>query len=287
MSESGVYRAIKKVVPQGVLAPVTREIIQHPSIAKKVPGTRGWGINIEERRHTIQNAMRGVDVALAPSVFIRDTILNAGTSLEVKISHHGNNLDWLANYTPRQSDGQLHIGYLGQIHPMKGVHILIQAFQQCGFDEHVNLYIYGNAEREPAYAKQLLELAAGNPHIHFEGAFLREELPKVLGNIDLVVVPSNWPEVAGLVVQEAFAAKIPVIASNMGGLPEFVQEGRGGKLFDPKHPEALSQILQEITRGGEEILTRMRANIPEVRTSMDEVADIVKIYEGLKERYKQ
>jgi glycosyltransferase involved in cell wall biosynthesis len=130
-------------------------------------------------------------------------------------------------------------------------------------------------------------LAADNPNIHFMGGFARAELPAVLGNLDVTVVPSVWPEVAGLVVQEAFAAKIPVLASNMGGLPEFVGNHRGGLLFDVNGSQSLLGVLRRIVDGGHTFINQLRATIPPVRTTQDEFQFMENLYTELKADHAQ
>ncbi len=282
MSESRLYRMMRLAMPTPVLAPTVRTVIRHPSVAQQVPGMTGWGLDIEERRRVISEALQDIDQLIAPSAFIRDTILAAGQPLQITLSNYGNNLDWLEHYSPRDADGELHIGYTGQVSAMKGIHLLIEAFQACRFPTHVHLYIYGSLKADADYVAHLRQLAAGNPRIHFMGSFMRSELPDVLRNLDVLVVPSVWPEVAGLVVQEAFAARIPVLASRMGGLPEFVGEGRGGLLFNVEDSTDLQKTLTRVVTGGHEFLDSLRATIPPVRTSHDEMLFMQDLYGQLK-----
>lgn len=281
MSESRLYRLFGGVIPQPMLTELYYQLIRQPALAKHIPGMLGWGINIEERRQTIFEAMQHIDLALAPSAFTRDIFVGAGITNKIEVWHHGNDLTWLKAYKPRQEDGKIHIGYIGQIHRLKGIHLLIDAFQACNLDDRFQLYVYGNVDTSSEYGAYLHTRAASNTSIHFPGRFTRDKLPEVLGNIDVLVVPSIWPEVAGLVVQEAFAAKIPVIASHMGGLPEFVGDNKGGMIFNPSHPHELEQILLRIANGGTNYLDSLRRTIPPVRQSDHEVADLIQVYRNV------
>jgi glycosyltransferase involved in cell wall biosynthesis len=62
---------------------------------------------------------------------------------------------------------------------------------------------------------------------------------------DVLVVPSLWAENAPLVALEARAAGCPVIASDIGGLPELIEDGRDGLLFPPGDSDALAAILAQ------------------------------------------
>ena len=65
--------------------------------------------------------------------------------------------------------------------------------------------------------------------ISFEGRFEHRELQRVLGTMDMLVVPSRWPENAPLAVVEALSAGVPVLAPRLGGLQEMLDPlGEGG-----------------------------------------------------------
>jgi hypothetical protein len=62
---------------------------------------------------------------------------------------------------------------------------------------------------------------------------------------DLLVHPS-WVEARPTVIYEAMAAKTPVLASNVGGIPEMVADGETGELLDPEDPEALAAAIDRL-----------------------------------------
>ncbi|MEZ5393095.1 MAG: glycosyltransferase [Bryobacterales bacterium] len=277
---SASYRALQRVSSQALLDKVYGSIIRKPGLATRMPGLRGWGVDVERRRSVIREGVGHIDHFLAPARHIAGSIRDAGMPIDIEISPYGHRLDWLSRYQDRPADGELRFGFMGQVRPHKGVHLLIQGFQKNRFPENVKLRIYGGLEEDPEYVFHLRELARGNPNITFEGPFRRPEMPRVLPNIDVLVVPSTWPDVAPLVVHEAFAARKPVLASNMGGLPEFVRPGEGGLIFDVKDHRGVQQALAQVHAGGAELLQSMRAAIPAVRTDADEQ----KFLEGLYRR---
>jgi glycosyltransferase involved in cell wall biosynthesis len=65
--------------------------------------------------------------------------------------------------------------------------------------------------------------------------------------IDALVVPSVWHEPSGRVISEAYAYGVPVIGSRRGGIPELIEEGRTGFLFDPDRPDDLVQKMRTFT----------------------------------------
>ena len=128
-------------------------------------------------------------------------------------------------------------GYLGQIRPTKGLHILVRAFLAEQFD-NAELYIAGRGD--PAYETELKAATAGHPNVQWLG-FADNRI--FLDSIDVLVVPSVWHDTAPLVLLEAFSASRPVIASNRGGIPEFVTPDTGW-IFDSSRPEQLRALLR-------------------------------------------
>ncbi len=67
-----------------------------------------------------------------------------------------------------------------------------------------------------------------------------------LSSVDVLVVPSLWHEPFGLVLCEAISAGVPVVASAVGGIPEVIQHGQCGLLFDRADGVALQAHIREL-----------------------------------------
>jgi glycosyltransferase involved in cell wall biosynthesis len=93
--------------------------------------------------------------------------------------------------------------------------------------------------------------AANN--IHFHGALFGERKEKLMREVDVLIVPSLWPEVFGIVVAEAYAFGKPVLASRIGGLPESVRQGETGYLFSPGNGPELTTLLHDLVSNPERI----------------------------------
>ena len=141
----------------------------------------------------------------------------------------------------------LRLVYLGRLDPTKGVHVLIEALQ-LGKSLPVTLDIYGNSQGESgaAYADRLQKLAMGDGRVEFKASVpCRKSHPHATW-IRCVAVPSQWLETGPLVVLEAFAAGIPVIGSNLGGIAELVNEGVNGFLVNANGADAWYQTLKRL-----------------------------------------
>jgi glycosyltransferase involved in cell wall biosynthesis len=85
------------------------------------------------------------------------------------------------------------------------------------------------------------------------------------------VVPSVWLENSPFVIKEAFAAGLPVVASNLGGMAEMVSDGHNGLLFEPGDAADLRRALHRLLNEPG-LLERLREGIPRVRTIDEDAA---------------
>lgn len=130
-------------------------------------------------------------------------------------------------------------------HTKKGQDILIKALKICK-DRGVNfncdfvggIYDYGKESFE--YLKTLVEELELEKNIKFLGN--REDIPQLLSQSDLFVLPSR-NEGLGLVVLEAMASRVPVIASNIDGPAELIQNNKTGLLFESENYEDLAEKI--------------------------------------------
>jgi glycosyltransferase involved in cell wall biosynthesis len=160
----------------------------------------------------------------------------------------------------------------------KGVDLLIDALRLIETDR-VNVSIHGDANVEPDYMRDLTSRAAGLP-VHFKGSFGRHELQAVYASLDLVVVPSRWLENSPLVIHEAFRAGVPVAAARIGGIPELIQHGRNGLLFEPDSVDAVAAAINTVL-DDPECLSRFRAAVPAVKRIEDDALEWEGRYEAV------
>lgn len=122
----------------------------------------------------------------------------------------------------------LKLVYVGRISALKGLHLLIDAVQKIPVDK-ISLHIYG-PEVEMEYAIECRQKSKGNKNIYWKGTIHSEKVIQTLSNFDVLCLPSAF-EMSPLVIQEAFAAGLPVIASDVYGNAEQIMHGVNGWLF--------------------------------------------------------
>jgi len=248
---------------------------------------------IRERNREIMMVLEGVDLLTAPSRFMRDSFIEAGVS-ENHIIRVPNGMDiglfaedppFIPPCNSRGENRQLRIGYLGSLIPSKGVHLLIEACAKLPKDKFT-LDIYGEAvsyDGFPHYEKDLKVLSNGSldstDNIRFHGRYSNQEVGKILSTLDMVVLPSLWQENAPLTIEEAFLAKVPVIAAGWGGMKERLAEG-GGMLFEPGSVDSLANTLRHLIKHPK-VLESLENSIPKV-ASAEELAPVwEEIYQEL------
>ncbi|MEA3254476.1 MAG: glycosyltransferase family 4 protein [Candidatus Altiarchaeota archaeon] len=124
-------------------------------------------------------------------------------------------------------EGTVNITYIGTLDKIKGVDLLIKAFNNLG-GEHLRLLIVGDGSE-----RKKLEGMAGD-RVCFLGKLDYELIPSIYDRSDVVVIPSRWPEPFSRVLLEATYHGKPVVATDVGGNPEGVLDGRNGFLVKPE-----------------------------------------------------
>jgi glycosyltransferase involved in cell wall biosynthesis len=243
---------------------VSRKLLRHMPARAAGALRNGNDVTPADIRSRLDEARRvfdAIDLFVAPSQALADEYLRFGLpASRIRVSDYG--FEPLSR--PSHARGpRLRVGFIGTIVWHKGVHVLLEAVSTLPPDA-VEVRIHGDPDCFPTYGRMLRHRAQRLPHVRFMGAFAESELPTVLGGLDVLVVPSLWPENSPLVVHEAFMGGVPVVGARVGGIPELVAHGRHGLLYDAYSSadlrRALSQFLDDPA-----LLERMAANLPAVK----------------------
>lgn len=139
------------------------------------------------------------------------------------------------------------IGFLGRWDPVKGIHVIVEAFRRLPSSVNVELVIHG-LPYDSEYEHMVREQASADPRITIAAPVPRPELPDALASFDLIAVPSLWLETGPLVVLEAFSAGTPVIGSLLGGISELVPQGYGNILLPAGDVAAWADAIERFAR---------------------------------------
>jgi len=232
------------------------------------------------RAYLVRRAIRDVDLFVAPTAFVKEVFIKRGLP-EGKVRQIDHGIDLQDKGGTKRLDNRLHFAYIGGLAWQKGVHVLIEAFNKLD-PERAVLSVYGDEEVFPSYVEDLHRMVR-NPSIRFLGKLAHEQLGQVWAETDVLVVPSLWYETSSLVTQEAFAARVPVIASRLGALAEKVRHQVDGLLFAPGEPEALRKAMERLMETPS-LLDDLRSHIRPVKTMAEHTDEILGLYQELMSR---
>jgi len=132
--------------------------------------------------------------------------------------------------------------YVGRLHPQKGLKYLIKALGNIKSKlKDVEVHIVGMGDQE-GYLKDLVRKEGVAKYIKFRGKILDKKLIKEYKSSYLFVLPSLY-EGQPLTLLEAWAAKLPVLVTNVGGNSDFVVNGKNGVIIAPQNVTLLSTTL--------------------------------------------
>ncbi|QHG73134.1 glycosyltransferase family 4 protein [Ensifer adhaerens] len=215
------------------------------------------------REQHLKALLRTVDRFISPSQFLRQRFIDWGLN--------GDQIDVIANGLPPRDapsrKGQPEndrpvFGYFGNLNPWKGTSVLLEAARQL-IDEGLRfeLRVHGGAPfQADSFKDEIARLFKKTaPSVQERGAYRREDIGDLIAAVDCTIVPSIWWENAPLVIGEAQSQRKPVIASNIGGMAEMVQDGVNGITVSPNDPRALAAAMRRMAESPD-LRRRLSAN---------------------------
>ena len=181
---------------------------------------------------------KNVHKFISPSKFLKNKFIEFGWP-STKIEYIPNFVD-ITTFKPNFTPGNYFL-YIGRLSIEKGVSTLISAFKKIK-NKNTKLYIVGNGPLK----NELESFSQNDPRITFTGYLSGKKLKVITQNSLAVVVPSEWYENAPLSVLEAFSYGKPVIGSNVGGIPEMIEDGNNGFHFQSRDVNGLKGKLELI-----------------------------------------
>jgi len=166
---------------------------------------------------------------------------------------------------------------VGRLVPVKGHKYLIEAIQKMvKIIPYAKFLFIGDGDLKPQLLKQIDSLGLRD-NIFLLGA--RSDIAEILNCTDIFLLPS-LNEGFGIVLVEAMAMKKPVIATNVGGIPEIVVNETTGILVPPKDPEAFSSAIIKLYNNPETSLEMGLAGYSRAKELFD-ITTTVNEFEGL------
>jgi len=202
-------------------------------------------------------AIAGADRITAASRYLADWTERASSGSVVDIVPFGVDT---AQFNPAlrmdRTDEPFTIGVVKSLEPRYGIDVAIRAMVPIVKIVPDARLVIAGAGSEDARLRALVGSLGLVSHVAFVGKVPHDDVPALMGSFDVVVNPTIVPESFGVVILEASAVGLPVVATDVGGVPDVCVQGTTGMLIPPRDPVALSDAIVEL------------ASRPALRTSM-------------------
>jgi glycosyltransferase involved in cell wall biosynthesis len=233
------------------------------------------------QRMVYKVGLKNIDLFIAPSNFMKHQI-----SMEYKntyLLHNG--------ITLKRALKPIHgkkLIFVGGLKKGKGVNYLIKAMPHI-IDKipDASLDIVGDGGERDEFTKLVNDLKLQNK-IKFLGWVNNENIRNIYKNADIVVIPSIWPENLPMVCIEAMSVGRPLVGTNIGGIPELIENGKTGFLVDHGNSKQIAERVIELF-SNRELMEEMgkNARIKAEQFSIEKhVLEMEKVYTKVIEKYK-
>jgi glycosyltransferase involved in cell wall biosynthesis len=200
------------------------------------------------REHWLKSFFGLIDAFVAPSHFLARRYIEWGLPAE-RMHVIGNAIAAPAEVPPRpRRSPRLQVGFFGQMSPLKGIGVLLDAAEELADTPEIAINIHGDDSNQPEPFREELaaRLAKASPNVRLHGAYDNTRVDALMRDMDLIVMPSVWWENAPVVIEEALRNRVPVLCSDIGGMAEAVRDGIDGFHFAVGSGLELAALLREL-----------------------------------------
>lgn len=236
---------------------------------------------ISQRSSILIDLLNKADAVTVPTNSLRPRLVRAGAADRFILSRHSLDFEQVeyGKALPKSASSAIRFGYIGQIQYSKGIDLVIGAFRTLSKRYgNITLDIWGQPP-STGFGARVRSMCRDLENVRLCGRYEPSDLPTVMAGIDVLIVPSRWPEIGPFVILEAFATRTPVIAANIGNIPELVRHDVDGLLFNAGDVVDLERQMERIVADGS-LYQRLVRGIAGVRTMNEEMAEILQVYES-------
>src|SRR5262249_12787451 len=234
---------------------------------------------VRNRHEAVLSLLNDVDRIVVLSEWTGNVLLlNRIPSGKITLSRHG-----LAEpsppHLPDPPARPLKIALMGRADRAKGVETLIDAVRSLNDELVLDLYLLNEGPQDD-YLQKLKESAKGDSRIAFKECVSYHKVIPTLSAYHAVAVPSKILETGPLIVLQAFAAGVPVLGANLGGIAELVDDGKNGILLPFNSVEHWEKAISSCIREPE-LLPRLRNGISRPRSIQQVTDEMMALYSAM------
>lgn len=242
-----VGRTLRKVLTEVGLSPVWSRL-QSRALQPHSPSPRERDL-LSERQDLARSVITCASTITAPSYDLLARLERTGLLRDLPPSR----LVMLPNIPPalrtpmaKAAPPPLRVVFVGSLIPTKGVGVLMDSLRLLPPGQ-VEVEVIGPSvpfHRMPGWAELLVQSAPAG--VVFRGVLGHTQVLEAIDRAHVLVLPALWPENAPITVREALAGGVPVITSDLGGLPEVVSPGVNGILIPPGDKIGLANAMGQM-----------------------------------------
>jgi glycosyltransferase involved in cell wall biosynthesis len=260
-------------------APLHNSIIPEPP-SDKPPN------HYAHRRHAMVGMLNACDRVLAVSSFVQHKFESLGVEpARLRLQHIGSRMtsiaaarpELLPDPPPLDPPHTIRLAFLGYHNYFKGLHVLADALDSLAPAHLARLDLRIHAKGVHPIEHRFRDLEPRLAHLAISNGYRYDDVPRLLSNVHAGLVPSVWWDNGPQTVMEFLACRVPVIASNIGGIPDFITHDRNGLLFTANDRVKLRGTLERIILDPA-LLPRLRTHISPPLSMRDHASDMERTY---------
>jgi len=221
-------------------------------------------INLAERNNFYMQYLHLPQLVISPSRYLIERFITCGLPPE-KCAVINNGIDLSRfNHAKKSVSRKIRFSYIGQLIDHKGVDRLLHSVSLLRREERrkMSLLIVGFGDKlYVGFCRKLAREIGISDTVTFAGEVDNRYIPKILNRTDFLIVPSLWPENSPVTIMEALASGTPVLASDIGGIPELIKDGVNGYLHAYYDTAALAENIRKVIEQPEAVKKMKQACI--------------------------
>lgn len=223
-----------------------------------------------------------VDAIIAVSNKVKEIFVREGIAAsKIEIIHVGTGAARFWQQTNPKDNVQPPIcfGYVGPVRPWKGVHLLLESLYYLNTEVPYEVEIWGAGDE--SYMTQLRHMAQKYP-VEFKGRYEWSNLPRIYERLHFAVATPIWHDNGPQIVLEALSCRTPVVATEAGGIVDFIQDGTNGLLVEMNDSRKLAKAIASLLERPR-LISSMSKQITRPRDMKQHLECIIQLYEGILE----
>lgn len=233
-------------------------------------------------RENIHNLNQS-DVIISVSNDVRNHLLAYGVdNNKIIVQHIGSTIaDKSIHHKKNVQREKIIFGFIGGVSYYKGVHQIVDAYLQMPneYKAKSELKIFGgfNSSYVESIKVNIIKNSIYAENINFYGRYVAQDIEKITNELDINILSSLCADTAPQTIFESFSSGLPIIAPNIGGFPDFIQDEYNGLLYDAGSVESLKEKLMLLIEEPARI-TFMGKNISKMKSIVENTQELISMY---------